>query len=398
MALIVGPERAIAAATDVLGKERFADVLPFLQPAVLDRDTRRAIKERDWDLDDLMERSTEVTGTEAPELEQIRRVTGKSIAIVALIAFLAYGLISALANVGIQSLWDELKSANLAWLLTALILAPISQIPQAFSTLGASLQDMLFAPVLMLQYAIQFIQLAVPSSAARVALEVRFFQRNGVDTGGALSIGLIDSLSGFVIQITLILIITLSGLASLDLFSSSSSSSASSNSSSSSSGPTLLILAAVLLVLGAIVALAIPRYRAAIKEAIPRYRANLRTQLSAGAKALRVLRSPSKVTMLFLGNLVAQLMLAMILGICLRAFGQSASFAGLVLVNTMVALFAGFMPVPGGMGVSEAALTAGLVALGVPNTAAMSTAIAYRLVTFYLPPIWGSLAHAVLIC
>jgi uncharacterized protein (TIRG00374 family) len=85
-------------------------------------------------------------------------------------------------------------------------------------------------------------------------------------------------------------------------------------------------------------------------------------------------------------------MLAMILGICLRAFGESASFAGLLLVNTMVALFAGFMPVPGGMGVSEAALTAGLVALGVPNTAAMSTAIAYRLVTFYLPPIWGSFA------
>ena len=226
-ALVVGPDRAIAAATDVLGNDAFAKVLPFLQPAVLDRDTRRAVRDRDWDLDDLMERSTEVTGTEAPELEQIRRVTGKSIAIVALIAFLAYGLISALANVGIQTLWDELKSANMAWLLTALILAPISQIPQAFSTMGASLRDMLFAPVLMLQYAIQFIQLAVPSSAARVALEVRFFQRNGVDTGGALSIGLIDSLSGFVIQILLILIITLSGLASLDLSSSSSSSSSS---------------------------------------------------------------------------------------------------------------------------------------------------------------------------
>jgi uncharacterized protein (TIRG00374 family) len=116
--------------------------------------------------------------------------------------------------------------------------------------------------------------------------------------------------------------------------------------------------------------------------------------LSEGAKALRVLHSPSKVTMLFLGNFVAQMMLAMILGICLRAFGESesVSFAGLVLVNTLVALFAGFMPVPGGMGVSEAALTAGLVALGVPNAVAMSTAIAYRLVTFYLPPIWGSLA------
>ena len=105
----------------------------------------------------------------------------------------------------------------MVWIVTALLLAPLSQIPQAFSTMGASVRDLLFAPVLMLQYAVQFIQLAVPSSAARVALEVRFFQRQGVETGGALSIGLIDSVSGFVIQIVLILIITLSGLASLDL-------------------------------------------------------------------------------------------------------------------------------------------------------------------------------------
>ena len=61
----------------------------------------------------------------------------------------------------------------------------------------------------------------------------------------------------------------------------------------------------------------------------------------------------------------------------------------LILANTVVSMFAGFMPVPGGMGVAEAGYTAALVALGVPNAAAMSTAIAFRLVTFYLPPIWG---------
>ena len=204
-ALVVGPDRAISAGTAEIGNESFADVLPYLQPAVLDRDTRRAVRDGDWDLDGLMTRATAVTGTEAPELEQLRRVSGKSIAIVALVSFLAYGLISALANVGIQSLWDELKSADMVWLATALLLAPVSQIPQAFSTMGASVRDLLFAPVLMLQYAVQFIQLAVPSSAARVALEVRFFQRQGVETGGALSIGLIDSVSGFVIQIVLIL-------------------------------------------------------------------------------------------------------------------------------------------------------------------------------------------------
>ena len=322
-------------------------------------------------------------------MERIRRVTGKSIAVVVLVALIGYTLISAIAGIGLQNLIDEFKGADLAWLLGALLLVPIVQIPQAFSTMGASIQHVVFVPVLMLEYSIQFIALAVPSSAARVALEVRFFERSGVDAGGAVSIGVIDSVCGFVIQILLILVITLSGLASLHL---SSSSSTTSSSSSSSSGPSLIILVVVLLILGAVVALAVPRYRAAIKEAIPRYRANVRTQISAGATALRVLRSPMKLAMIFGGNLTAQVLLAIILGLCLRAFGYHESLAGLILVNTFVSLFAGFMPVPGGMGVAEAALTAGLVALGVPSTAAMSTAIAFRLLTFGLPPIWGSFA------
>ena len=58
----------------------------------------------------------------------------------------------------------------------------------------------------------------------------------------------------------------------------------------------------------------------------------------------------------------------------------------------LVILFAGFMPVPGGMGVAEAGYTAGFVALGIPHPAAMSAAIAYRLVTYYLPPIWGGIS------
>jgi uncharacterized protein (TIRG00374 family) len=96
--------------------------------------------------------------------------------------------------------------------------------------------------------------------------------------------------------------------------------------------------------------------------------------------------------MIFAGNLVAQLLQAIILGLCLRAFGHHATMAELVLVNTVANLFAGFMPVPGGMGVAEAAYTAGLVALGIPNAPAMSTAIAFRMATYYLPPVWGAIA------
>jgi uncharacterized protein (TIRG00374 family) len=136
----------------------------------------------------------------------------------------------------------------------------------------------------------------------------------------------------------------------------------------------------------------VPRYRRAIRQAVPRYRQLLRAQASSAATALRVLRSPPKVAMIFAGNLGAQLLEAVILGLCLRAFGHQATMAELLLVNTIADLFAGFMPVPGGMGVAEAAYTAGLVALGVPSAPAMSTAIAFRTVTYYLPPVWGAIA------
>ena len=41
---------------------------------------------------------------------------------------------------------------------------------------------------------------------------------------------------------------------------------------------------------------------------------------------------------------------------------------------------------------TEAALTAGLIAIGVPEATAFAAAITTRLCTFYLPPIWGYLA------
>ncbi|HXY71549.1 MAG TPA: lysylphosphatidylglycerol synthase transmembrane domain-containing protein [Actinomycetota bacterium] len=389
-ALSAGEERAVSAAVDALGTDGLGEVLPYLQPAVLDRATRHAVRDQDWSLDHLRKLASEAVGTEPPALEKLRRVSWGSIALVVLLGIVAYSVIAAIANIGVQTLIDDLKKADPWWLLGALLMSPTIQVAQAFGTIGASIRPVRFVPVLMLQYSIQFIALAVPSSAARVALEVRFFERNGVDPGGAVSIGAIDSVCGFVVQIALILVITLTGLAHLSL--SSSSSSSSTTSGSSSGGIGLIGLTIALLLVGLLIGLVVPRFRHAMRDAIPRLRASLRAQLAASASALRVLRSPSKLLLIFAGNLASQTLQAIILGVCLGSFGYHTPLAGLILVNTFVSLFAGFMPVPGGMGVAEAGYTAGLVALGIPNSIAMSTAIAYRLVTFYLPPLWGSLA------
>jgi uncharacterized membrane protein YbhN (UPF0104 family)/tRNA A-37 threonylcarbamoyl transferase component Bud32 len=391
-ALAAGPERAASAAVAALGNDALSQVLPLLQPAAFERPTRRAVGEHDWDLEDLRKACAQAAGVEPPKLAQLRRVSIQSIGVVFLIALVAYALISALADVGLANLIDEFTAADLGWLVIALALSAVVPMVHAFATLGASFRPLRYGPVLMLEYAIQFIALAVPSSAARLALDVRFFGRNGIDAGGALSVGVIASVCGFIVQVLLIVVVSLSGLASLDLGESGATATSSASGSSSSGAHRLLILTAVLVVAGVIVTLAVPKYRTAVRLALPRYRDMLQAQASSAATALRVLRSPPKVGLILAGNLGAQVLQAIILGLCLRAFGYHATMAELLLVNTIANLFAGFMPVPGGMGVAEAAYTAGLVALGVPNAPAMSTAIAFRMVTYYLPPVWGAIA------
>jgi len=126
-------------------------------------------------------------------------VTWGSIAIAAVLGIAAYAVISAIAGVGLQNLVDELAAANAALLWGALLLSPVVQVGQAFSTMGASIRPVRLGPTLLFEYAIQFFALAVPSSAARVALEIRFFQRVGVPATGAVAIGVIDSVCGFVV-------------------------------------------------------------------------------------------------------------------------------------------------------------------------------------------------------
>jgi uncharacterized protein (TIRG00374 family) len=101
------------------------------------------------------------------------------------------------------------------------------------------------------------------------------------------------------------------------------------------------------------------------------------------------LRSPSRLVKTFGANLVAELIGAMTLYTTLAAFDQSVLIPDVILVSIGVSLFAGLMPVPGGIGVTEAALTVGCIAMGVPEATAFAVALTNRVVTFYTPPIFG---------
>ena len=91
-ALTAGYRRAVHAARTELGGDAIAVVLPYLQPAALTRPTRRALSDVGWKLDDLRAHAAEVVGVEVPKLEQLRRVTVASVLMVVVIGLVAWAV------------------------------------------------------------------------------------------------------------------------------------------------------------------------------------------------------------------------------------------------------------------------------------------------------------------
>ena len=95
---------------------------------------------------------------------------------------------------------------------------------------------------------------------------------------------------------------------------------------------------------------------------------------------------------LFAAELATQLLYATALWLTAVAFGFTLPFASVLLINTLASLLAGILPIPGGVGITEAIPTAGLTAISVDESAAFAIAVTYRVISAYLPPVWGWLS------
>src|SRR4029079_13002440 len=109
------------------------------------------------------------------------------------------------------------------------------------------------------------------------------------------------------------------------------------------------------LVLSALLVLAVPRIRARV---IPGARDALRGLWS-------VARVRGKRLEVFGGGVASEVLYAVALGATCLAYGAHLDLGQLIFVNTSAAVLSGLVPVPGGIGAAEAALSAGLIAMGV---------------------------------
>ena len=367
--VLVGPDRALRNAVDAGWGSSIARVLPYLQRAALTPHLRDLARTHEVALGDLRKAAAQVAGVEEPEMARLRRIRLKDVALMAALILAAYLLITQLADIGFGTIADELRGAELVWVVVALILAQTTFIPSGISVRGGVATPLPLLPCVVLQSAIKFITLTVPSSAGRVAANLRCLQRMGASRAEAVAGGALDDASNTIVQVALFGLALLFVGVDID------------TSEFEGAGPDrrLLFAIALALIVSAAVVIAVPRVR-------ERMLGGVRDVLRGLWSVARVRR---KRLELFGGSLASELLYALALGAACLAYGVHLNVAQLVFVNTSASVLSSLVPVPGGIGAAEAALSAGLISMGVDESTAFAVAVTQRLCTFYLPPIWG---------
>ena len=110
----------------------------------------------------------------------------------------------------------------------------------------------------------------------------------------------------------------------------------------------------------------------------------------AAAHALRAAASrPRQALRLFGGSIGVTGMYALALAASLHAFGADPPFVDVLAVYLGGSALGSLSPTPGGLGAIEAALVAGITALGVATASAVAGVLAFRLLTFWIPIVPG---------
>lgn len=374
-ATLLGTTVALATALELLGREGLASLLPYLQTAALEDDLRRTTKSARIDVDVLRLEAAALVGEAEPGLVRLRRVTWRSLIQAGLLILAAFAVLSFGTGIDYDAFFRGLGDATWGWIAVGAVVAQTPRFTQAVATLGSVAANLRFGPVYAMQLATGYMNLALPSMAGRLAINIRFFQRQGITAAAAITSGAIDSFASTVVQAVLLALLLIFSESTLDLH----------LEAPSSRVLVLIAVVAALIVLAIAAAALVPRIRNAILGRVRAWWPEVRTALAA-------LRSSNKLVLLLAGTLATEVLFAVTLGLFALGLGTRIGLTDLLVINLSISLFSSLIPVPGGIGVTELGLTVGLSSAGMSEEAALATALLYRIAVFYVPPIWGFLA------
>ena len=359
-ATVAGVDGAIASASRVLSTQQVASIAPMLQAVVLPRTTREALGRRGKLLQDLRDALVELTPTAHAEPVKLTRFSPRTV-IMATIGLVAVWTL--LARMNFEQISEAVRGANVWWILGALVFSLATYV-------GAGLALVAFCPTRIslwrsteVHLASSVVSLVAPAGVGGAAINLRFLGRQGVPTPiGVATVALVQVVQ-FVVTVLLLVVLAAT--------------------TGQSAGLTLpsgwVMVAAGVLVAAAAAVLLFPSLRTWVWAKVePTYK-------QVWPRLVWVASNPARLALGVGGTVLLSVSYILAFGASLWAFGYTLPISVLAITYLASNTVGSVVPSPGGIGPVEVALTAGLVAADIPSGVALSVALVYRLVTFWVP-------------
>lgn len=372
LALLVGPERAVASGVSSLGTPTIVKALPLMQAVAMDAPTRSALRARKGLLRSVREQLLGLSPEGEPvEQVELRRLTPRTLVTVLGGSIATYVLLTQLARV---NLGDVLSRAQWGWALGVLGFTVLSIAGASLVITGAVSARLSFVRTYLTQLAVAFSGLVAPSAIGNIALNLRYLQRAGVNpavAGGSVGLAQLAQFSSYFVLLLLSSVLAGTGQRA------------------SFTPPSAAVIGMIVVVALLLAGLAVPagrrliigRFLPVVRRVVPR--------------VVAIFQDPRKVVTLFSGALLLDMSFVAALTCATRAFGATPSIPAVAVVYFAGAIIGSAVPTPGGLGGVEATLSAGLVAVGLDVSVAVSSVLLFRLCTYWLPiPFgWASLSY-----
>jgi uncharacterized membrane protein YbhN (UPF0104 family)/membrane-associated phospholipid phosphatase/tRNA A-37 threonylcarbamoyl transferase component Bud32 len=365
LAPVTGPERAVASAVEALGQEAVVAAAPLLQPLALSSVTSSGLRSQPDLLKRIREQVAKQTGTELLAQETLTRVQLQTVAVVLGLAFAVHILLPQVGE--LRQTLAAFRHVRWEWLVGALLGVMAMYSSAALSLLGAAPQPLPWGRTVLVQLAGSAMNRFVPKGLGGLGLNQRYLEGEGIERPLATASIAVSMGASSLIHIPSLIVATAllgrTGVRPVHL---------------PKNWPILAAFVAGTTVAGVV-----------LVACSPAMRRRLEPVLRVGQGLRDLLRSPRRALTVgcgALGTLVAD---ASTLALCLRAFGAHGTLLQVAAVYLGGTAVASASPTPDGLGALEAALVAGLTALGYPVGLAVAGVLTYRLFTFWLPILPG---------
>jgi glycosyltransferase 2 family protein len=372
LALLVGSQRAVASGVASLGSQELLKALPLIQAVAMDAPTRAALREQKGLLRSVRQELLKLAPEGEPvEQVELRRLTPRTLVTVLGGGIGGYFLLTYLGRVNVV---EVLGRAQWGWGLAVLGFTVLTFTGASLVITGAVNARLSFVRTYLTQLAVAFSGLVAPSAIGNIALNMRYLQRAGVNpavAGGSIGLAQLAQFSSYFVLLLVSSVLAGTGQRA------------------SFTPPLPAVIGLIVGVALVLTALAVPAGRRLV---VGRFLPVVRRVVPL---IVAIFQDPRKVVTLFSGALLLDLSFVAALTCATRAFGVTPSVAAVGVVYFAGAIIGSAVPTPGGLGGVEAALTAGLIAVGLDVSVAVSSVLLFRLCTYWLPiPFgWASLTY-----